>query len=585
MSHNKINIKINNEIYEVDSSQTILEAASKVGIDIPRLCYLEGIHEEGNCRVCSVEVNGAFQLKPACKTLVSSDMDIKTNTKRVYEQVSMNLELMASNHHFECFTCSREDNCELLDLLRRFSITNHLNDLHGYQLKKTRLNDTSISMLLDSSKCLVCGRCVSACQKYTGLGILNFNERGSKTYVGPALFHEIEDSGCIFCGKCIQSCPTGALREKDHIKDLEYALHDETKTVIVQVAPSVRAALGEEFGYPIGTNVEGQMFASLKVLGIKEIMDTNFTADLTIMEESKEFLKRFESGKNLPLFTSCSPGWVNYLETYYPEFIPNLSSCKSPQQMAGAIIKTYYANKLNKDPKDIVSVSIMPCIAKKGESKRDNMGRDGYDDVDIVLTTRELARLIKRRGIDFRNLAPERAYGKLASYTGAGVIFGASGGVMEAALRTVSETLVGKSAPLEFKEVRGKEGIKEASYTLNGTIVNIAVVQGGKAIGEFLEMLKTTDKKYHFVEFMGCIGGCINGGGQPIVKASQMKDSDIIRNRSKVLYHIDSSLETRKSHENPMIKMLYEEFLNPLGEKGIHDLLHTHYKEKDVYTK
>jgi NADP-reducing hydrogenase subunit HndD len=580
-----VRITLNNNTYDVSSTQTVLKACEEHGINIPRLCYLEGIHEEGNCRLCVVEINEGKTLKPACQTMVENGMRVVTENKRIYDYVSMNLELLASNHHFECFKCSREENCEFLDLLRAYSIGNEFSDLYGYELKDPHLGMTSEAMVVDSSKCILCGRCVSACQVFTGLGILDFNHRGSKTYVGPAQFHDLDDAGCLYCGKCIQACPTGALREKDDIKRFEQAIRDHEKTVVIQVAPAVRAALGEEFGYPVGTNVEGKLFSSLYALGVNEILDTNFAADLTIMEESAEFLDRLQNNKTLPLFTSCSPGWINYLELYYPEFIDHVSSCKSPQQMAGAIIKTYYAKRLEKRPEDIVSVSVMPCVAKKAEAAREGMGRDGYRDVDIVLTTRELGRLIRRRGIDFKHLSPMEPFGDLAKYTGAAAIFGASGGVMEAALRTVSETICGRSAPLVFTDVRGEAGIKEATYTLNGMDVNVAVVQGGVAIKTFLEHLKTTDKTYHFVEFMGCIGGCINGGGQPIVKARDRQKIDLIQARASVLYKMDERSVVRKSHLNMSVRRLYDEYLDGLGKEGIHDLLHTHYHARIPYSR
>ena len=578
-----IHLVINGKEITAKSNQTILKAAEENQINIPRLCYFEGIHEEGNCRICSVKVNGQKNLKPACRTLVEEGMNIVTNDLDVYEAVTMNLELLAHKHHFECFTCSRESNCEFLDLLREFSIENELTYLYGTNQAMRYYTDSSGVITLDSSKCVLCGRCVSACEHFTGLCILNYNQRGSETYVGPALFHQMEDAGCIYCGKCIQACPTGALSEKDDIRSLEMALRDPKKKVIAQVAPSIRAALGEEFGYPIGTNVEGQMFAALKELGIDEIMDTNFTADLTILEEGTEFINRLQNGGPFPMFTSCSPGWVNYLELYYPELIPNVSSCKSPQQMAGALIKTYYAKELNYDPKNIVSLSIMPCIAKKEEARRPDMGRDGYKDVDIVLTTRELARLIKRRKIDFRNLEPIKPYGMLASYTGAGTIFGATGGVMEAALRTVTEILEEHPTPIDFKELRGTQDIKEATYMVAGTPVRVAVVHGGYAIGKFLEEMKHSDKKYHFVEVMGCTGGCINGGGQPIVPAKIAEKTDIRSLRADVLYQIDKDSPLRKSHENPFVKELYAKFLEKPNSHLSHKLLHTHYQKRSLY--
>lgn len=578
-----VRLVINGQEIQTKSDQTILKAAESNGIHIPRLCYFEGIHEEGNCRVCSVKINGQKNLKPACRTMVEEGMNIITNDVDVYEAVTMNLELLAHKHHFECFNCSRETNCEFLDLLREFSVENELTHLYGSHDAECYYTDTSGVITLDSSKCVLCGRCVSACEKFTGLGILNYNQRGSDTYIGPALFHHMEDAGCIYCGKCIQACPTGALSEKDDIRELELALRNPKKKVVVQVAPSIRAALGEEFGYPIGTNVEGQMFAALKALGVDEIMDTNFTADLTILEEGTEFINRLKNDGPFPMFTSCSPGWVNYLELYHPDLIPNVSSCKSPQQMAGALIKTYYAKQLNLDPKNIVSVSIMPCIAKKEEARREDMGRDGYKDVDIVLTTRELARLIRRRKIDFTHLEPCAPYGMLATYTGAGTIFGATGGVMEAALRTVTEILEEHPTPIDFKEMRGTQDIKEATYTIAGTQVRVAVVHGGYAIGKFIEDLKKSNKVYHFIEVMGCTGGCINGGGQPIVNAKVAEKVDVRALRAKVLYEIDKDAPLRKSHENPFVKELYQNFLGTPNSHLSHKLLHTHYHKREAY--
>ena len=581
-----VHITINGLPYSVDSDQTILEAATKNNVFIPRLCFLKDVHEEANCRVCSVKIEGQKNLKPACKTLVSEGMNIITDDQEVYDTVSMNLELLTHRHHFECFKCSREDNCEFLDLLRKYSIDNEFSQLYGmFDAENYYYQDDNGVMIIDSSKCILCGRCVSACEKQSGLSVLNFNNRGNKTYVGPALFHSLDDAGCIYCGKCIGACPTGALREKDDIKAVERVLRDPKKKVVVQVAPSVRAALGEAFGYPIGTDVEGKMFQALKELGVDEIMDTNFTADLTILEEGTEFIHRLEHGGVFPMFTSCSPGWVNLVEQYYPEFMPNLSSCKSPQQMAGALIKTYYADKMGFDPKDIVSLSIMPCIAKKAEARRDCMGRDGYQDVDYVLTTREFARLIKRRGIDFRNLEDSKPFGMLASYTGAGVIFGATGGVMEAALRTVSEILENKETPIDFLEMRGTQDVKEATYTLQGKEINVAVVHGGAASKAFLEHLKTTDKQYHFVEFMGCTGGCINGGGQPVVVAKDQEKYDVRALRASVLYKIDEKQHLRKSHLNPFVLELYQNFLGEPHSKKSHELLHTSYKKRNPYAQ
>lgn len=578
-----INLTIDGIAVSVPEDFSVMQAAETVGISIPRLCFLKDVHEESNCRICVVKIEGQNGLKTSCSTKVQEGMVVVTDSKEIYENVCFNLELLAGNHKFECWKCSRENACEFLDLLRRYNVDNDFSNLDLFVPKEIKMNKTSDAIVIDTSKCVLCGRCVSTCENVVGLGVLNFNHRGSETYVGPALFHNLEDAGCIYCGKCIQACPSGAIRGKDDIKFLERALRNPEKVVICQVAPAVRAAIGEEFGYPIGTNVEGQMFAALQKLGINEIIDTNFTADLTIMEEGYEFIDRLKNGGTLPMFTSCSPGWVNYLEIYHPEYIPNLSSCKSPQQMAGALIKTYYAEKLGIDPKNIFSLSIMPCVAKKAEATRPEFGRDGYRDVDCVLTTREISRMIRHRGIPFQDLEPIKPFGMLAEYTGAASIFGATGGVMEAALRTVTEVLEGKSTPVEFTEVRGLEDIKEATYHVAGIDVNVAVVSGGAGIKAFMKHLKTTNKMYHFVEFMGCTGGCVNGGGQPIVYASVLEKYDVRALRAKVLYDIDSTNEFRKSHESKVVQQVYKEFLGEPNSHKAHDLLHTTYKKRTFY--
>lgn len=580
-----VNININGIDYQADPNDTVLKAAEKNNVYIPRLCFLKDIHEEGNCRVCSVKINDQKNLKPACKTLVEEGMKIITDDQEIYDTVTMNLELLTHRHHFECFKCSRENNCEFLDLLRKYSIDNEFTHMYGmYDEDSYYYQDESNVMIIDSSKCILCGRCVSACEKLSGLSVLHFNERGNKTYVGPALFHELSDSGCIYCGKCIGACPTGALREVDQIKDFERDLRDPNKKVVVQVAPAVRAAIGEEFGYPIGTNVEGKLFSALKTIGVHEIMDTNFAADLTIMEEGTEFINRLTNNDRLPMFTSCSPGWINMLELNYPEFIPNLSSCKSPQQMAGALIKTHYAKKMNLDPKQIVSVSIMPCIAKKAEANREEMGRDGYRDVDYVLTTRELARIIRRKGIDFANLENSKPFGTLASYTGAGVIFGATGGVMEAALRTVADVLTGQDIEqVDYTSVRGLEGIKEATVNVNGMDIKIAVAHNTTNAGILLDKIKNGEADYHFIEVMACPGGCVNGGGQPIQPANVRNVIDIRAERAKALYSEDAASTVRKSHKNPEIKRLYDEYLGKPNSHKAHELLHTHYVSREKF--
>ena len=584
MPTNKVNITINGRNFKVPSDYTVLRAAQENGIYIPRLCFLKDVHEEANCRLCVVEIEGMRGLKASCKMAVYEGMVVKTDTEEIYKHVKMNLELLAANHRFDCWKCPRERNCEFLRLLQQYNVESPYNS-EAYTKKQVRIDDFNESIVIDSSKCLLCGRCVSACEKLAATGVLNFNERGSETYVGPALFHKLSDSGCIYCGKCIQACPTAAIREKDDVYNVEKVLRDESKTVVFQVAPAVRAALGEEFGLPIGTNVEGKIYTALKLLGVDEILDTNFAADLTIMEEGTEFINRIKNGGVLPMFTSCSPGWIRYVEQYYPDYLENLSTCKSPQQMAGAVIKHYYANKINVEKENVVVVSVMPCVAKKFEANREEMHFKDIRDVDYVLTTREFARLLKNKGIDLPSLKDSKQYGLLAEYTGAGVIFGATGGVMEAALRTVSEILEEKETPIDFVEVRGVEGIKEATYNVAGMDVNVAVVHGGAAIKEFMNILKSGEKQYHFVEFMGCTGGCVNGGGQPIVPSYVLDNVDVRAERAKVLYKIDENSPKRKSHLNEKVMELYKELLGHPNSHTAHELLHTTYRKRRFYHK
>lgn len=578
-----VNITIDGKLVTVPSDYTVLKAAEEAGIYIPRLCFLEGIHEASSCRVCVVEIEKQRTLKNACTMPINEGMVVRTNTPKVKDAVKRNLELLAANHKFECWKCVREDNCEFLSLLRRYDIANAMGEDKTYARKPQVIND-SVAMTLDSSKCLLCGRCISTCEKVAGTGVLAFNQRGSKTVVGPAGLNNLEDAGCIFCGKCIQACPTGAIREHSAVNDVIECLNDENKYVVVQAAPAVRVALGEEFGLPIGTNVEGKMYAAFERLGFDQIADVNWGADLTIMEEGTELINRIKEDGQLPLFTSCSPGWIRFIEHYAPEFIPNLSSAKSPHMMSGAMIKHYWAGKLGVDPKSVVVVSIMPCVAKKYESARPEMEEDGLRDVDYVLTTRELARLIKRKGINFNALEDVKPQGQLAQFTGAGNIFGATGGVMEAALRTVAEKLVGKKlTKLDFEMVRGNKDIKEASLKLGDLTLNVAVVHGGAAIKEFIDILRTTTKKYHFVEFMGCTGGCVNGGGQPIVSAEVLAKTDVRSLRAKALYDEDKKMTLRQSHLNKDMMCVYEEFLGEPCSEVAHKYLHTHYSAKNIF--
>ncbi|NMA06039.1 MAG: 4Fe-4S binding protein [Acholeplasmataceae bacterium] len=583
----KIKVTIDKKEVYVDKDLTILEAAEIAGVNIPRLCFLKDISETSSCRICSVEVEGMHNLKNACSFKVFDGMKVSTNSKRVIQQINVNLELIAGNHQFDCWACLREKNCELLDLLRRFNIDNHYNIDKEIKKREWVIN-ASDSIVFDSSKCVLCGRCVDACEYYTGLGILNFNERGFFTHVGPANKENIENSGCIYCGKCIQSCPTGAISEKNNVNDA-FNLLDGDYYTVAQVAPAVRAALGEEFGYPMGTNVEGKMYHALKQLGFDDVVDVTFAADLTIMEEGTELIERLNkylAGDKtaLPLFTSCSPGWIRYVERYAPEYLNNISSCKSPQQMNGAIVKNYYADKLGIPKDQIKVVSIMPCIAKKYEANRPEMEVDGIRDVDLVLTTRELANYIQRHQIDFRLLNPIKLDSPLATYTGAGVIFGASGGVMEAALRTVKALLEKEDKhTVDITEPRGVEDIKEASIVINGIELHFAVVHGAKHFKEMFRRINEGKKQYAFVEFMGCTGGCVNGGGQPIVKAKDFEKIDVRKERAKALYQIDKDIKVRRSHENQSVIKLYKEFLGQPGSELAHKLLHTTYSKKDIY--
>ena len=578
-----IKVTINGKTVEVPKGSTILDAAYAAGVDIPRLCFLKEINETSACRLCVVEIDGIRTLKNSCKVEATDGMVVRTNTQRVKDSVVSNLKLLAANHKFECWNCPRERNCEFLSLLRRYKIDNTIAEDPAHE-RKTCITNISDSLVIDSSKCVLCGRCISACSKQAGTSVLDFNFRGSKTYVGPALNHPLEDSGCIYCGKCVQACPTGALREKDDIDRAQELIDNEEFYTVVCVAPAVRAALGEEFNYPIGTNVEGKMFSALKQLGFDDITDVGFAADVTIMEEGTEFIDRIQNGGVLPMFTSCSPGWIRYIERYYPEYLPNLSSCKSPQQIQGSLIKHYWADKIGVAKDKIKVVSIMPCIAKKSEANRPEMQTDNLRDVDVVLTTRELARWIKLRDIDFANLEDYLPETPIASYTGAGVIFGATGGVMEAALRTVYHVLEGKDLEsLDIHDVRGVKDIKEATVVIGGKEVNVAVVHGGANIKTMMEMIKSGEKQYHFIEFMGCTGGCVNGGGQPIIPAKVQDKIDVRLERAKAIYNIDSSKAIRQSHENPKVQELYAEFLGKPNSHKAHELLHTTYSKKGSY--
>ncbi len=576
-----LNIKINGNDYSVPYGTTVLEAARMANIEIPTLCYLKDINEIGACRLCLVEIKGARGPVTACVYPIERDgTEIFTNTPKIRQMRKMNLELLLSNHNKHCLSCIRSTSCELQKLCLDYGVED---SRYTGEMTASTPDESSLSIVRDNSKCVLCRRCSATCAKVQGIGVIGANNRGFDTAIGCAFDAPLASTSCVNCGQCIEACPTGALHEVDETEKVFAALADETKHVVVQTAPSVRAGIAEEFGAPIGTDGEGKMVAALRRLGFANVFDTDFGADLTIMEEANEFLSRFKNGGKLPMITSCSPGWVKFCEHYYPEFTENLSTCKSPQQMLGAILKTYYAQKMGWDPKDIVSVSIMPCTAKKFEVKRDDQNAAGVADVDIALTTRELARMIRRAGIDFNSLPEEKFDAPLGISTGAGVIFGATGGVMEAALRTAVFALTGKNPEkVDFVDVRGTDGWKEASYTVAGVTLNIAVASGLKNAANLLDAVKSGEKNYQFIEIMCCPGGCVNGGGQPVVDSATRMKVDVQAKRAAVLYNLDKNMPLRMSHENPAIRELYDEFLGePNGHKA-HELLHTTYVKRGL---
>ena len=576
-----INIKINGMPYSVPNGITILEAARYAGIEIPTLCYLKKINEIGACRICMVEVKGARSLVSACVFPVNEGMEILTNSERVRSSRKTTLELILSTHNRKCLSCVRSGNCELQKLCKEYGVDNE-GRFDGV-LPEFNFDDSMAHMVRDNSKCILCRRCVAACDNQ-GISVIGANARGFDTCITSPFERKIQEYSCISCGQCIVSCPTGALYEKDSIADVLAAINDPEKYVVVQTAPAVRAALGEEFGYEIGTNVEGKMVTALRRLGFDKVFDTNFAADLTIMEESQELIERITNGGKLPMITSCSPGWIRYCEFYYPEQLDHLSTCKSPQQMFGATLKTWYAEKMGIDPKKIVSVSVMPCTAKKFEIGRDDQNAAGVADVDYSITTRELARMIKGAGINF-NILPEESFDSpLGEGSGAAVIFGATGGVMEAALRTAVEKITGKTLDsVDFAEVRGMEGVKEATYAVGDLQVKVAVASGTANAKTLMEQVKNGTSEYQFIEIMGCPGGCINGGGQPIVDATTRNFEDFKAKRAAALYTSDANNANRKSHENEAIKRVYSEFFGEPGSHKAHSILHTSYVKRKLY--
>lgn len=557
----------------IDSNTTIMEAAKTLNIDIPSLCYHPDQSIKGSCRVCIVEVEGQNTFTASCCTPVRNGMVVKTNTEKIREARKTILQLILANHNCECLTCVRNNNCELQSLCRKLNVENVPMDKFVDNLP---IDESNPCIVRDPSKCIKCGRCVEVCHEVQGVGAIYNINRSCDMRISPAFGKKLDEVQCVFCGQCINVCPVGAIYEKNDTNRVWKALEDDKKHVVVQIAPAVRVALGEEFGMKPGSIITGKIVSFLKRIGFDKVFDTNFTADLTIIEEGNELLHRLNNNGKLPMLTSCSPGWIRFIELFYPDLLEHLSTCKSPQQMFGSLAKSYYAEKYNYDPKDIIVVSIMPCTAKKGEAKRNEMHRDGYQDVDIVITTRELASMIRQAGIKIEDLTPVDFDLPFGISTGAAVIFGASGGVMEAALRTVYEVVTGDTLEqVNFNDLRGIEGFKEATVSIGAIDAKVAVVNGLSNARIILDMIRNGKADYHFIEVMCCPGGCIGGGGQPIPSTNSVKDK-----RVEAIYSIDGQCAIRKSHENPVINTLYEEFLGePLGEVS-HKYLHTHYKDK-----
>lgn len=580
-----LNVKINGISVSVEKGSTILDAARSAGVEIPTLCFMKEKNEIGACRICVVEANEGrgFRIVTACVYPVSEGMEVLTNTEKIQKARRTTLELILSTHEKKCLSCVRSTNCELQKLCRDYGVEESA--FEGF--KPTYELDTSTPHLVrDNNKCVLCRRCVAACNEQY-VGVIGANNRGIDTAIGTPFEVGLSNVPCISCGQCTVVCPTGALVEKDDTDKIWAALADPDKHVVVQTAPSIRATLGECFGMPIGTNVEGKMVAALRRLGFDKIFDTDFAADLTIVEEANELVERIKNGGTLPMITSCSPGWVKFCEYYYPDMLEHLSTCKSPQQMAGAVIKTYYADKMGIDPKDIVSVSVMPCTAKKFEIGREDQSAAGVPDVDIAITTRELSRMIMRAGINFTNLPDEEFDSPLGEDTGAAVIFGATGGVMEAALRTANDWLTGKdNTDIDFTAVRGTQGLKQATVNINGSDIKVAVASGAAAAKCVMDRMKDGNPDgWAFVEIMGCPGGCVNGGGQPIQPQYVRDTVDLKAVRAKALYDQDASMALRKSHESPVVKALYSEWYDGFGGHKAHHDLHTSYVPRKKYSK
>ena len=575
-----VTLKIDGRTVQAEDGMTVLEACLQEGIRIPTLCNLKDTNNIGACRMCLVEDAKSGKLQASCVLPVSEGLEVKTASPKVLEARRAVLELILSDHDRSCLTCKRNQTCELQALANEMGVSEI--EFQGTRIIKT-IDELSPSVVRDNNKCILCRRCVAACAKTQGVCAIGVQNRGFKSQIGSEFGKSLGEVACINCGQCIAACPTGALTEKDATKEVWAALNDPKKFVVFQPAPAVRVAIGEEFGMPIGTRCTGKLAAAMRRLGADRVFDVDFAADLTIMEEGTELLQRIQNGGVLPMITSCSPGWIKFCEHFYPEFIPNLSTCKSPNQMQGAVTKTYFAEKNGLDPRDIFVVSVMPCTAKKFEIQRPEMGRDGYRDVDANLTTRELARMIRQAGIDFVHLPDEDFDDVLGESTGAAVIFGVTGGVMEAALRTVADILSKQDLKeIEYQDVRGLTGIKEATVSIAGMEIKVAVAHGTANAAKLLDAIKAGEKTYHFIEIMGCPGGCVTGGGQPIVDARTRYFVDPKAARAAATYDEDEAKTIRKSHENPAIKKIYAEFLGePCGHKS-HELLHTHYVDRSA---